>query len=350
MKPGAQARLVWDVFTLTAKGSYESLVDAVNGRVLSTTSLVRSAEGQVFDPNPVVELQNESLTDQNNRDIPELQAAYTTVPLTHLDGSGYLHGDFATVTLNPDAQAFEPSGEFISTRNHREFEQTQAYYDVTTAQEYIQSLGFTDVNNEPQDLRPDGVWYDNSFYDPHKDRITLGRGGVDDAEDQEVTWHEYGHAIQDAQVPGFGRNNPAGSIGEGFGDYWAFTMSQANSPDTGTTPLACIADWDSVSYTSGIPHCLRRVDRDLTMDDYGRRADVHRNGQIWSRALRDINLALGRDTANTIILEAQFSFVPKTSFKKAAQRTVDAARALYDEATAQTVIDQFEARGIRGLV
>jgi hypothetical protein len=46
----------------------------------------------------------------------------------------------------------------------------------------------------------------------------------------------------------------------------------------------------------------------------------------------------------------QFSFIPKTSFKKAAQRTVDAARALYDEPTAQTVIAQFQARGINGLV
>ena len=73
------------------------------------------------------------------------------------------------------------------------------------------------------------------------------------------------------------------------------------------------------------------------------------NGQIWSRALHDINIALGRDTANIIILEAQFSFLPKTSFKKAAQRTVDAARALYDEPTAQTVIAQFQARGINGL-
>jgi Zn-dependent metalloprotease len=342
--------LVWDVFALTYRGSYESVVDASTGRVLSTRPLVQRADGQVFDPNAVVTLQDESLTDQNNRDTAELQPAYQTVTLTHLDGSGYLHGDFATVTLNPDAQAFSPSGHFVYTRNHREFEQTMAYYDVTVTQQYIQSLGFTDVNNEPQDLRPDGVWYDNSFYDPHGDKITLGRGGVDDAEDAEVTWHEYGHAIQDAQVPNFGRNNSAGSIGEGFGDYWAFTMSQADSPDSATTPLACIADWDSVSYTSGIPHCLRRVDRNLTMADYGARRDVHFNGQIWSRALRDINLALGRDEANTIILEAQFSFIPKTSFKKAAQRTVDAARALYDEATAQTVIDQFEARGINGLV
>ena len=28
-------------------------------------------------------------------------------------------------------------------------------------------------------------------------------------------------------------------------------------------PVPCVADWDSVSYTSRVPHCLRRVDTDL---------------------------------------------------------------------------------------
>ena len=36
--------------------------------------------------------------------------------------------------------------------------------------------------------------------------ISTGTGGVDDAEDPEVIWHEYGHAIQDDQVPGCGEH------------------------------------------------------------------------------------------------------------------------------------------------
>ena len=86
------------------------------------------------------------------------------------------------------------------------------------------------------------------FYDPKKDLITFGNGGVDDAEDLEVIWHEYGHAIQDDQVPGFGATHDANAIGEGFGDYWAFTMSE---PVSGGFDPACIADWDSISYTVG---------------------------------------------------------------------------------------------------
>jgi len=219
------------------------------------------------------------------------------------------------------------------------------YFHLTTAQEYIQSLGFTDVNNSAQNYRTTGLTDDNSFYDPATDRITYGTGGVDDAEDAEIIWHEYGHAIQDAQVPGFGSSNQAGAIGEGFGDYWAYTMSSAVSSNTTTTPLACIGDWDSVSYTSTTPHCLRRVDgAKVYPGDVDN--EVHDDGEIWSRALYDIHGTLGRTEANTVILEAQFSYSPSTTFAAAATATVTAAQSLYGATAATAVRSAFQARGI----
>ena len=239
--------------------------------------------------------QDESLTDQNDADYAALQPAYKDVSLAQLDGSGFLIGDFANIALKKNRAAFSSSLTFSFGRTDDRFEQVMAYYDATQAQTYIQSLGFTNVNNESQDFITDKFHGDNSFYIPSQDTISLGSGGVDDAEDAEVTWHEYGHAIQDDQVPRFGTSNPAGSIGEGFGDYWAFTMSQqADSPDTAITPLACIADWDSVSYTSTEPHCLRRVDTDKTMADNDPKGDVHANGEIWSRACTTSTRGWGR--------------------------------------------------------
>ena len=84
------------------------------------------------------------------------------------------------------------------------------YYWVTQAQRYIQSLGFGStlpaVNKRQQLLRINQFGGDNSFYreGTGKLTITLGKGGVDDAEDAEVIVHEYGHSVQDNQVPGFG--------------------------------------------------------------------------------------------------------------------------------------------------
>ena len=134
--------------------------------------------------------------------------------------------------------------------------------------------------------------------------IKLGKGGVDDAEDAEVILHELGHAIQDSQQTpfGFGLSVEAGSIGEGFADYWAATVSNLKAP---TPDPACIADWDSVSYDPTAPHCLRRVDTNLHYPKDLNGA-VHHDGQIWSRALWDIRNALGNVRADTLILEGQF--------------------------------------------
>jgi hypothetical protein len=346
--PGNPAHLVWSLATTSPSADHRVLVDAHSGKVVAVLNLVKEAtgSGRVFDPNPVVTLQDESLTDQNDADYAALQPAYKNVALTHLEGSGYLRGDFADIELKKNRAAFSSTETFSYGRTDDRFEQVMAYFDVTGTQSYIHGLGFTNVNNEPQGLLTDKYHGDNSFYIPSQDVISLGSGGVDDAEDAEVIWHEYGHAIQDDQVPGFGTNNSAGSIGEGFGDYWAFTMSQADSPDTATTPLACIADWDSISYTSTVPHCLRRVDTDKTMSDYNPKGNVHTNGEIWSRALYDINQALGRDTANRIILEAQFQFAPDTSFQSAAQATVSTAQVLYGASAAQVCLQAFQDRGI----
>src|SRR4029450_9359878 len=77
---------------------------------------------------------------------------------------------------------------------------------------------------------------------------------------------------------------------EGFGDYWAVTVGDVVATSLGVPerePLPCVADWDSVSYTSTVPHCLRRVDRNLHFPA-GLNGEVHHDGQIWSRALWDI--------------------------------------------------------------
>jgi hypothetical protein len=337
--PGATARLVWAVY---GGNGVRTLVDASSGSVLQRRDVVERANGQgrVFDPNPVTTLRDETLTDQKDRDYAALQPAYFVRTLTNLDGSGFLRGDFADVQ-GTTGRAFSASLQFLFGRTDDRFEQTMAYYDVTTAQVYIQSLGFTDINNEPQDVKADQYGGDNSFFYPQQDFIKVGKGGVDDGEDAEVTWHEYGHAIQHDQVPDFGIGHDAGAIGEGFGDYWAVTMSV---PVSGGYEVPCVANWDSVSYTSTVPHCLRRVDLDLTVDDQNGR--IHHDGQIWSRALWDMQRSLGRTTADTIILEAQFSFTPDTSFRDAALDTVAAAKALFGKAAEQKARKAFQDRGI----
>ena len=327
-----------------------ALLSVVSGSALAAKNATGTSTGtgQVFLPNPVAELQDQSLTDQKDANYQALQSAYHIVTLTNLDGSGYLQGDWANILNETGNRTFSETNTFVYTREDERFEQVMAYYWVTEAQKYIQSLGFgvtrRAINKESQDIRINQYGVDNSYsWDKH-DLLRFGKGGVDDAEDAEVILHEYGHAMQDSQVTpfGFGTSVEAGSIGEGFADYWAVTVSNVIAP---TPDPACVADWDSVSYTSTVPHCLRRVDRNLHYpEDLNGR--VHHDGQIWSRALWDIRNALGNVTADTIILEAQFQFAPDTSMPAAAQATVDAAKSLYGTGVANKVRAAFQDRGI----
>jgi Zn-dependent metalloprotease len=191
-----------------------------------------------------------------------------------------------------------------------------------------------------QAVRLNQLGYDNSFAtDRPKNELRFGKGGVDDAEDAEVILHEYGHAVHFAQGFAFA-SEEAGAISEGFGDYLAADVTNIVAP---TPDPACVADWDSVSYTRA-PHCLRRVDEDKVYpgDLVG---EVHADGEIWSRALWDIRSAIGHAKADTVILEGQWDFTG-TTMTQLATKTVAAAKRIYGNATANAVTKAFQARGI----
>ena len=303
--------------------------------------------GTVFVSNPVQSLGDETLTDQKDSDAAVPASAYYKVTLTNLDGSGFLRGDYANVVSETGNPAYSPTNTFNYTRSQDEFEQVMAYFWITEAQKYIQSLGFRAVNNESQDVRINQWGQDNSFETDHpKDELRFGKGGVDDAEDAEVILHEYGHAIHDGSGFVFG-SEEAGAISEGFGDYWAVTVSDVVARKLGVPerePLPCVMDWDATSYTSTVPHCLRRIDTNLHYPE-DLDGEVHDDGRIWSRALWDIRQSLGNIRADTIILKGQIDF-PGTTMADLATRTVAAAKSLYGNSAASKVTAAFEARGI----
>src|SRR5689334_24045315 len=130
-----------------------------------------TGSAQVFVPNPVQSLGDESLTDQKDADSAVPAAAYHTVQLTNLDGSGLLRGDYATVYSETGNPAYSPTNTFAYTRHQDEFEQVMAYYWITEAQKYIQSLGFGTtrraIDKQPQRVRINQLGADNSFETDH---------------------------------------------------------------------------------------------------------------------------------------------------------------------------------------
>jgi hypothetical protein len=310
-----------------------------------------TAPGQVFAPNPVADLGIQTLTDQKDVDYfsadPNLRRAYRRVTLTDLASPAALSGTYVAVKSDTGPAAANTGAGFIFTRDQDQFEQVMAYYWITQAQRYIQSLGFGStlpaVNRRQVGVRINQFGGDNSFFRDTKTDITLGKAGVDDAEDAEVIVHEYGHSVQDAQVASFGTTADSGAIGEGFSDYLAVTVSAAVAP---TPDPACVADWDSTSYTSTVPHCLRRVDGTKHYpEDLRSPREVHADGEIWSRALWDIRQALGARLADTIIIRAQFDFTADTTMLAAASDTI-AAAGVYGRAAQKAVTAAFAARGL----
>jgi hypothetical protein len=306
-----------------------------------------TAEALVFFPNPVVTSGILDLADNKDADSAILNAQRVSVQLTDLDGSGYLRGTWAIVVSETGSPAFSTVAAFDYTRHQDQFEQVMAYYWVTESQHYLRSLGFgvtpgwPGINADQQRVRINQWGVDNSFATDHpRDEMRFGKGGVDDAEDAEVILHELGHQIHFSESPTFYATVEAGSIGEGFGDYWAADVSEIVA---GVQPdPACIAEWDSVSYTAGPEHCLRRLDAGLTYptDLTGR---VHHDGQIWSQALWSFRTAVGNVHADTAILWAQLGWTG-TTMPDLAQRIVDQAESRFGEGAA--AFAAFHARGI----
>jgi hypothetical protein len=311
--------------------TWEVFVDAGTGAALTEpTDLNRyvNGTGKVFNVNAVVATQNNALVDGNDAATAVPASAYTTVTLQGLTGNGFLDGAFASSSYNAK-RASSATNTFAFDRSMGGFNETMGYYYIDFAERYIQSLGFTNVNNRQQVFAADRYKQDNSYYTPSTKKITYGVGGVDDSEDAEVILHEYGHSIQDNEVPGFGSSAEAGAMGEGFGDYWGGSLGAQLS---GGFQDTCVAEWDAVSYASGVPHCLRRLDstKHYPQSVVG---EVHADGEIWSAALWQIRGSVGATKSDKVILQAHFLLTAGASFNDGANAIATAAQNLGFTAT-----------------
>ncbi len=315
--------LAWEVILYTPGPTWQVFVHAKTADVLAPAKDLNryaTGTGQVFLVNAVVATRNNTLRDDNDAASAVPPSAYRSVSLLGLDGTGFLDGSYASSSATK-RRVSSASETFVFDRSNNGFSETMGYYFLDYAQRYIQSLGFSSVNNRQQVFSVDRYKKDNSSYDPSKKTITYGTGGVDDAEDAEVIWHEYGHSIQDNQVPGFGTSLEAGSMGEGFGDYWAGSVGAQLS---GGFQDLCIADWDATSYSTTVPPCLRRLDstKHYPEDIVG---EVHDDGEIWSAALWQIRTAIGAGKTDTVVLQHHFLLTADASFNQAANALVTAA-------------------------
>lgn len=333
--------LSWKIFLQTKNpiGDWKVYVKAEDGQLLKKINVLKlvNGSGRVFNPNPVVTLNDITLEDDSA--IPE--NSYEEVSLIDLVGNGQLDGRFvSTKTTTNRVQSI--GNNFRFSRADRGFKEVMVYFHIDRVQRYLQELGFGNVINRPISVNIDGRSDDNSHYSPATKDLTFGVGGVDDAEDAEVILHEYGHAIQDEIVPGWGESHEGSSMGEGFGDYLAASFFAELKPEV-LRPT--VANWDATFYSVANPPNLRRVDstklypRDMVNE-------VHADGEIWSACLWEIRGKLGKRIADRLIIAHHFLLNRDAKFEDAAKALIATDKNLNNGRNENVIREVFVNRGI----
>lgn len=346
------ARLAWVVQmpVEAPMGDWLVFVDANGGAVLGGEDRMRYAEGtgRVFDPDPMTKMADSTYHDNSDADtaVP-FPAAYDIVPLhgiTLTSGTYSLSGPYAQL-IDDESPTFAPvtatsPDSFRYQRSAQGFEDVMCYYQIDTAQRYIQSLGFTNIDNRSQPVDSHGLsGADNSHYVPSTGHLAFGEGGVDDAEDADVIWHEYGHSIQDNIVPGWG-GGEEGQMGEGFGDYWAGSYSWFKSP---TFQINRVFTWDGNGDT-WTGRLLVDPALHYPADCCG---EVHASGTLWCSGLIDCLHRLGRPVMDAIVLDHHFALGTSATMADAAAQVIQSDIDLFGGAHVGTLVERF---GVWGFV
>jgi subtilisin-like proprotein convertase family protein len=319
---------------------------------------------RVFDPNPVAAINDPSLMDENDSASAVPEHAYENAAADLLGPHVRIVDRQAPTTMQPD-----PHAPLVFDRGDDRFEPVNAAFHIDRMQRYLQSLGYVGAKQlVPYAIEVDALAFSGgdasfflpSFTQPGRGTLFYGSGGTDDAEDADLVVHEYGHAILEWIAPGtfagpFASESRA--LSEGFGDYLAFSAHYEQRRASGRDPF-CFADWDARCWTDAPSEacaypagadCLRRLDSPRTMADY-QRGDVsgveHRNGQIWSSALREIFLKLGKRTTDVLVLESLFDAPPHPTFAVMARRMIETDRVLHGGVNRDAICAAMSARGI----
>ncbi|MDQ3192553.1 MAG: hypothetical protein M3Q58_13245 [Bacteroidota bacterium] len=334
----------------------ESIIDK-NGKTLYTKDLNmyyhnRGADSiitaGVFLPNPLIssgKTYGAPYEDANNSDVPELIAEISHVDLSvkFENNTFLLESPWAKITEHSapvTTPATSTIPEFIYTRSQNEFEDVNAFYHINEYQKYLQSLGFINLVNyqihiDAHALNGSDQSNFSSFFTTP--RLNFGEGGVDDAEDAHVIIHEYGHAIMHSAAPNTNSGGERQALDEAIGDYLAVSYSKAINP----FDWHKVFSWDGHnSFWSGRNAAsLKLYPIDLT-------SSYHLNGEIWSSTLMQLNIAIGRELTDQILLQSAYSYSSNMKMTDAAFLFLQADTLLTQGANANLICQYLGERGL----
>jgi hypothetical protein len=371
--------LVWDVLVWPdhEPAEWQVLVDARTGRVLmaedralrhkpSVPSSTADGVGTVFHPNPLVTsgaTYGAPWVDASDASNPFLDGEMKEVVLrdltTNAEGKYVLVGPYVRIDgsqtgggMSYTPPALSNPTEFRYSRSDEHFEAVMAYYHLDANQRYLQSLGFTDRQNAPLSVHPRAVTRDDSFYLPSLNRLMFGLGGVDDAEDATVLWHEYGHALLEAAAPGLSATLEGIAVHEGWSDYWTSSISRAlvESGAVARQDWRRLFKWDSGDGTLWSGRTMDHTGTypaDTCSDNVSPGScSPHNDGRLLATTLMEVQDVLGRELTDRLVLHSHAYLSAPLTFAQAAEAILQADVDFFDAAHVGVLLSIFDPRGL----
>ena len=355
-------KLVYRVLTdsYAKTGSWETIIDAQSGEVLSTKDIafyysnhkhdkdnksksplpmaplaVATGTALVFNPDPLSQAGAlygaTGFSDGSDATTTQMNNARVSVTLPEIDltaGVYSLKSRYAEIReLGSPAKGLfaQNSSNFSYTRAQDGFEAVNAFYHLDNSLRYINEtlaipcIPYQVANAGAVLFDPHGASsQDNSFYT--NGQLQFGEGGVDDAEDADVVLHELGHGLHD-WITGGGLSQVNG-LSEGCGDYWAVSHSRSlNQWNSSAPQYNWVFGWDGHN-----PFWDGRNTDYASSYNGGLVNQIHTDGQIWSTALMKIWDGIGKVKTDKAFLNGLDLTVSTTNQQNAAIAVRTAAR------------------------
>lgn len=334
---------------------YYELVLNTDVKVIYQNDLLEYAAPQdstvalwVFNPDPLTTA-NQSYgapyADANDVDILQLNAERMQVnAMAEFENDTFfLRNDFVRIrdfSLPDVAPITSTTPEFNFTRAESGFEDANAFYHITYFQNYMRSLGFTDLVNYQIDVDPHALaGADNSNFNAgfNPPQLKFGEGGVDDAEDMDVIIHEYGHAITHSAAPNTNTGTERKALDEAIGDYFASSYSRFLSPNRWSD----VFTWDGHNeYWPG----RSSVSTDHYPEDLNN--NLYTDADIWSATLMQIWGDIGREATDAIMLQTCYSLAQGMTMPQAAVLFLQADTLLFGGAHSDLIRQRMFDRGL----
>lgn len=340
---------------IDSNGEHIAILESENGVVsrqqLSvnhhSTEIDTTIKGYVFLPDPLTptgQIYGGSWSDNNDQNTTNLTQARSLV-----ESQGFFENDTFYLS-NPYVQIHEHSfpieplvtslnGNFNFTRDTTGFEQFMIVYHISHFAQYVENLGYLEVDYsiqaDPHALNGSDNSSFSFFTSPPV--LNFGTGGVDDAEDADVIIHEYGHALSHGLAPGTNSGLERRAIDEAFGDYLAASHSKLFT----VFNVDDVFNWDGHNeFWDG-----RTVaTNDLYPTDL--EGDIYLDADIWSAAMMAIQNAIGRENTDQLLFQSMYNYSANMSMSQAAVLLIEAEDLLFSGTYKNTICQILNQRGL----